>query len=171
MKSLIVYDTKHGASAEVAERIAKAIQGKGGETELLDLREKGAAAAPLGAYDAVVLGGPYYMGTWSKRAKAFAARREADLSGKVLGLFSVGSNAELGDKAAIASLPASLRAAVTASAYVGGRLVFRELGSFERFIVKKVGGSEEDSSTLDLSKAEALGAELAAIAAAKKASK
>jgi menaquinone-dependent protoporphyrinogen oxidase len=157
MKVLVVYDTKHGSSAEVAERIAKAIRDKGGEADSLDLRGKGAKSARLQDYDAVALGGPFYMGMWSRRAKAFASAREAELADKLLGLFAIGNNAELGDAAAKAALPAALSDALVATAYVGGRLEYDRLGRFERFIIRKVTGRAESASTLDLNKAEAFG--------------
>jgi menaquinone-dependent protoporphyrinogen oxidase len=160
MKVLVVYDTKHGSSAEIAERIAKAIRGKGGEAETLDLRGKGARSVKLQGYDAVALGGPFYMGMWSRRAKAFATERETELADKLLGLFAIGNNAELGDKAAQAALPAALSEALVASAYVGGRLEYDKLGRFEKFIIRKVSGKAESVSTLDLAKADAFGAEL-----------
>jgi menaquinone-dependent protoporphyrinogen oxidase len=160
MKVLVVYDTKHGSSAEVAARIAKAIGEKGGEADTLDLRGKGAKSVKLQGYDAVALGGPFYMGMWSRRAKAFATDREKELEDKLLGLFAIGNNAELGDKAAQAALPAALSDALVASAYVGGRLEYDKLGRFERFIIRKVTGKTESVSTLDLAKADAFGAEL-----------
>jgi menaquinone-dependent protoporphyrinogen oxidase len=167
MKSLIVYDTRHGTSKEVAERIAAAIREKGAEAELLDLRARGAKAAPLGAYDEVVIGAPFYMVQWSKRAAAFAKAREAELATKRLGLFAVGSNAELGVEAAKSALPAALAAKIADAAYVGGRVEYQRLGAFERFIVKLVSGAAESSSTLDLGAAEALGAAIGASLAAK----
>jgi menaquinone-dependent protoporphyrinogen oxidase len=167
MKSLIVYDTKHGTSKEVAERIAASIREKGVEVELLDLRERGAAAAPLESYDAVVLGAPFYMTQWSKRATAFAAAREAELAEKRFGLFAVGSTPELGVEAAKAALPAALASKVAEAAYVGGRFDYPSLGAFERFIVKMVSGKAESSSTLDLAAAEALGASIGAALASK----
>jgi menaquinone-dependent protoporphyrinogen IX oxidase len=155
MKILLVFDTKHGTSEEAAGRIAAAVKARGGEAQLLDLRKKGAAAASLSGYDAVALGAPFYMGSWSKRARSFASAREAELLGKRLGVFAVGSNAELGDKAAIATLPAALASKVSASAYLGGRFDMDRLNGFERFIVKMVGGKAESSSTLDFGPVEA----------------
>ena len=160
MKAIIVYDTKHGTSKLVAERVAEAIKGKGGQAELLNLRTQD--APELGAYDAIAIGGPFYMGQWSKRARSFASANSAVLAGKAIGLFSVGTNPELDDATARASLPASVAAAVSASAHVGGRIQFKKLCRLEQFIVKKVTGKAEDSSTLDLDAADALGATLAA---------
>jgi menaquinone-dependent protoporphyrinogen oxidase len=168
MKALIVFDSKHGATEEVAGSIAASVRAKGGRAELLDLRKKGSASAPLAGYDAVALGGPFYMGMWSKRARGFAAAREAELAGLAFGLFAVGSNAELGDRAAAAALPASLAASVAASAYFGGRYDFEKLGALERFIVKKVTGKAESTSSLDLGPAEAFGEKLLRAAEAAK---
>ena len=160
MKTLIVYDTKHGATEEVARRIAGAIRERGAEAELLDLRTKGAEKTSLAGYSAVALGGPFYMGRWSKRAEAFAAAREEELAAKSFALFSLVTNEKLGAAAAKAALPPSL-AAKALSAHFGGRVDYPKLGGFERFIVRMVGGKTESISTLDLEAAAAFGAALA----------
>ena len=167
MKILIVFDTKHGTTLKVATRIADALKAKGTEAELRDLRAKGAAAASLAGYDAVVLGGPFYMGMWSKRARAFAAGRETELAAAGLALFAIGSNAELGDKAAKAALPGTLASGISLSAYFGGSLDYDALGPLERFIVKKVSGKAESSSTLDLAAVDAFAVSLASAKSAK----
>jgi menaquinone-dependent protoporphyrinogen oxidase len=164
MKALIVFDSKHGTTAEMACRIAEAVAANGCPAELLDLRKKGSKSMPLAGYDAVALGGPFYMGIWSKRARAFASARRAELAGKAFGLFAVGSNTELGDKAAAAALPASLADSISASAYLGGRVDIDKVSAFERFIIKKVTGKAESTSTLDLSPIEGFGKRLAVAA-------
>jgi menaquinone-dependent protoporphyrinogen oxidase len=161
VKALIAFDTKHGATEEVAGRIAASIRGRGGEAELLDLRNKGSLSRSLAAYDAVALGAPFYMGQWSKRARAFASARQGELAGKRLALFAVGGNAKLGDRAAKEALPPAVSGSVSFSAYFGGRYDFGGLGAFERFIIKKVTGKTESFSTLDLAAADAFGAKLA----------
>jgi menaquinone-dependent protoporphyrinogen IX oxidase len=161
VKALIVFDTKHGATEEVAGKIAQAVRDKGNEADLLDLRKKESLSLSLEAYDAVALGAPFYMGQWSKRARAFADARQAELAGKRLALFAVGSNAKLGDMAAKAALPTAVSRSVAFSAYFGGRYEFAGLKPLERLIVKKVTGKAESSSTLDLSAAAAFGAKLA----------
>jgi menaquinone-dependent protoporphyrinogen oxidase len=161
MKSLIVFDTKHGATEEIARRIAQAVRGHGGEADLLDLRSEGSSALSLDAYRSVALGAPFYMGRWSKRARAFAAVNQGELAEKRLALFAVGSDAKLGDVAAKAALPGAIADKIAFSAYFGGRFDFNRLGALERFIVKKVTGKAESSSTLDLDATEAFGAKLA----------
>jgi hypothetical protein len=78
------------------------------------------------------------------------------------GLFAIGANPALGDKAARSTLPPTIASAISASAYFGGRLDFDRLGRFERFIVEKVAGTTESSSTLDLSQADKFAAALVA---------
>jgi Flavodoxin len=164
MKSLIVYDTKHGTSREVAERIARAIREQGAEAELLELGSAGAGQRSVAGYDAVAIGAPFYMGQWSRKAVAFATSREAELAGKKLALFAVGANPELGVAAAKAALPAALADEIVASAYMGGRVRMKELGLFERIITRMVSGKSEDSSSLDLAAAESLGRSIAGLA-------
>jgi menaquinone-dependent protoporphyrinogen oxidase len=160
VKALIVFDTKHGATEEIAKRIAQAVRDHRGEADLLDLRTEGSRTPELGAYDAVALGAPFYMGRWSKRARAFAESRQGELGKKRIALFAVGSNAKLGDLAAKASLPKSLADKVAFSAYFGGRFDFNSLGALERRVIKKVTGQAESSSTLDLEATKAFGEKL-----------
>ena len=162
MKALIVFDTKHGATEEVAERIAQAVRDGGCEVDLLDLREKGSLSLSLAPYDTVALGAPFYIGQWSKRARSFAFARQGELAGKRIALFAVGADAKLGDGAAKAALPPAVSSSVAFSAYFGGRFDFNGLKPLERFIVKKVTGRAESSSTLDMDAAAAFGAKLAA---------
>jgi menaquinone-dependent protoporphyrinogen oxidase len=162
MRVLVAYDTRHGSTRDAAERVAEAVRGGGLDAELLDLRSEGAAAIPLEGYGAVALGAPFYMGRWSSRARAFAARRERELKGKAFGLFVLGADPKQGEETVKAALPVSLRGSVLASAYLGGRLDFHALGRFERFVMKMVSGGSSSYSNLDLAKAEGLGRALAA---------
>jgi menaquinone-dependent protoporphyrinogen IX oxidase len=160
VKTLVVFDSKHGATEEVARRIAEGVKGAGGVAVLLDLRVSGAAKASMSGFDAVALGGPTYAGRWSRRASAFAASRETELAGKAFALFAVGNDQEKGAEVAKAALPPALSAKAQ-SAYFGGRIDFPSLGRFERFVVKAVSGKAESASTLDLEGAKAFGARFA----------
>jgi menaquinone-dependent protoporphyrinogen oxidase len=160
VRTLIVFDSKHGATEEVAGKIAEGVRGAGGAAVLLDLRGSGAARASMDGFDAVALGGPSYMGRWSKRASAFASAREAELAGKEVALFVVANDADKAESPAKEAVPPALAGRAQA-AYFGGRIDIQKLGRFERFIMKTVTGKAESVSTLDLEAARAFGAKLA----------
>ncbi len=162
MKTLVVYDTKHGSTREVAETVAESMRSKGAEVALLDLRTKGALRASLDAYGAVVLGAPFYMGRWSTRAARFAKERETELAARRFAFFTLGSTPELQVAGARAALPQSLADAGREAVHLGSKLDYPKLGGFEKFIVKAVSGKAESMSNLDLKGAADFGQRLAA---------
>jgi menaquinone-dependent protoporphyrinogen oxidase len=170
LKTLVVYDTKHGASAEVAERIAAAcgrVQGRSAETLDLrsldrrsDLRASGGAAESLAEYGAVVLGGPVYMGRWAPRISAFASARAGELAGKRLVCFALGSVPGSAADAVRSALPPELGRAADGFYWFGGRVDYPRLGMVEKLIVKAVSGKAESYSALELSAIDVLVASL-----------
>jgi menaquinone-dependent protoporphyrinogen oxidase len=86
MRILVVYASKHGATREIAEHIARALNDKRLDT---DLRPVDGSADPAD-YDAVVLGSAVYFGSWMKEATEFAHRYRSVLVGRPVWLFSSG---------------------------------------------------------------------------------
>lgn len=86
MNVLVAYATRHGATAEIAERIAARLQAAGLPAEARSVSE----VNDVGPYDAVVIGGAAYMFHWLKEATAFAKRHQKELSRRPLWLFSSG---------------------------------------------------------------------------------
>jgi len=84
---VIAYASRHGATEEIAARIACRIADTG---TAVDLRQVDAVGS-LGAYDAVVFGAPVYDQSWPPEADRFADRHRDDLAARPLWLFSVGS--------------------------------------------------------------------------------
>ena len=72
MKVLVAYGTKHGATAEIAEKIGQVLRQAGLPTEVLPADGVG----DLTPYKAVVLGSALYIGRWRKGAKVLAGPRE-----------------------------------------------------------------------------------------------
>ena len=60
MKVLVSAGTKHGATAEIAERIGEVLTTRGFEVEVTDPAEVG----DLDPFDALVLGSAVYAGHW-----------------------------------------------------------------------------------------------------------
>lgn len=86
MKILVAYATRHGATAGIAERIAKILTESGQPAEVRLVEE----VTTIEAYDAVVLGGAAYMFHWLKPAVKFARKHRAALASRPVWLFSSG---------------------------------------------------------------------------------
>ena len=69
MPLLVVYASRHGATAEIAARIATRLVDSGASVNLRPIDE----VETLDAYDAVVLGAPVYGHPWPPEANAFVA--------------------------------------------------------------------------------------------------
>jgi menaquinone-dependent protoporphyrinogen oxidase len=81
---LVAYGTKHGATAEIAEAIGKALREGGLEVDVQRARE----VRSLDPYRVVVLGSAVYAGRW--RGDAMRLLRRPELKDREVWLFSSG---------------------------------------------------------------------------------
>lgn len=148
MKTLILYATKHGAAREIAQRIAKRIDG----ALIYDIKQDG--APPLADYDCIIIGSSVYAGTVHKEVKAFLGRHADSLRKKRLGLFICGMDPSR-EKAELESnfSPDILQAAKAAS-YLGGIFDPKKAGAIERFIIKKIAKITEYTNNINEEKIE-----------------
>jgi menaquinone-dependent protoporphyrinogen oxidase len=86
MAVLVAYASKHGATREIAERVAQTISAAGQQAVARPVT----AAGDLAGYDAFVVGSAVYMGHWQKEAAEFVRRNRAVLAGRPVWLFSSG---------------------------------------------------------------------------------
>lgn len=86
MKVLVAAASKHGATAEIAEAVGKALDGRGLTATVLPAEEVGSVEG----YDAVVLGSGVYTGHWLKPAKELVDRSSDAWAGVPVWLFSSG---------------------------------------------------------------------------------
>lgn len=87
---LVVYATKYGATAEIAEKIGQVLRQAGLSTDVQSLDR----VDNLSAYEAVVLGSAVYIGQWRRKAAAFLKANETVLAEQPLWLFSSGPTGE-----------------------------------------------------------------------------
>ena len=86
MRVLVAYATKHGSTAEVAQRIAGRLRERGLEADATAAEK----VVDVVVYDAVVAGSAVYYGSWLKEASDFVRRHRAWLEERATWLFSVG---------------------------------------------------------------------------------
>ena len=132
MKTLILYATKYGASGDIAQSIAKKMDG----AEVFDL--KSGDIPTLSDFDCVIIGSSIYAGSIRKEAKEFLAKHKNDLSGKVLGLFISGMSESETDNAFKANYPAEILDNAKARVMPGGAFDPKKAGFFAKLIMKAV---------------------------------
>ncbi|MCL1819763.1 MAG: flavodoxin domain-containing protein [Oscillospiraceae bacterium] len=143
MKTLILYATKHGAAREVAQRIAKLIDG----AALHDLKQGGVPS--LAEYDCIIIGGSIYVGMLRKEAKTFLTQNADALRGKRLGLFLCGMQASEEQTFFKSNFPAEILQAAKAASFMGGIFDPKKAGIMERFIVKVAAKQSEYIDNID----------------------
>lgn len=142
MKVLVSAASKHGATAELAQRIGKTLSARGLDATVRPVDETPETAP----YDAVVLGSGVYAGHWLKPARTFVDANAAALRGKRLWLFSSGP---IGDPPKPTEEPADI-AEISANLSVedhrlfNGRLEKARLSFGERAIVWALGAPDGD---------------------------
>ena len=83
---LVVYASKYGATAEIAEKIAQVLRQAGLRTDV----SPAGRIRDLTPYQAVVLGSAVYIGKWLKEAEKFLRANEKALAERQVWLFSSG---------------------------------------------------------------------------------
>jgi len=130
MKTLILYATKHGATAEVAKRIAKGIEG----AVLHDIKQNDIPG--INDFDCVIIGSSLYAGTINKEVKTFLAKYEKDLSTKSIGLFLSGLDNNSSQVFFENNFSQELLTTAKATCFAGGIYDPEKVGWFGRFIMK-----------------------------------
>ncbi|MCK9593272.1 MAG: flavodoxin domain-containing protein [Methanoregula sp.] len=135
---LIAYATKKGSTAEIAQAVAKELQAAGHTADSVEIEQ---VASPQG-YDAVVIGGPMYMGHIDSRVKKFVKRHYPDLARVPVAGFAVGLSAASKDPEGMAWTEKALHASLNplrpvAEAIFAGNLDPEKLSWWQQWTVKK----------------------------------
>lgn len=137
MKTLIVFASKYGATAECAKRIAALLPG---ETVLHRLDE-GECPAPE-EFDGVICGTSIYMGQPRKEMKRFLKTHAAALQKQPLGLFLCciqDVNRSVAEQVDV-SFPRALREHACVLGALGGVVEFDRLRGLDRFMMNLISG-------------------------------
>jgi menaquinone-dependent protoporphyrinogen oxidase len=86
MSILVAYASKHGATGQIAERIAENLREAGKDAEARPVQDAG----DLDGYEGFVLGSAAYMGHWMEDAAVFVRKNQDLLAQAPVWLFSSG---------------------------------------------------------------------------------
>lgn len=90
-QTLIAYATKHGATAEIAEKIGQILMARGCPVDMMPVDQ----VRDLSLYSSVVLGSAVYIGQWRKEAVRFLRANQKVLAQKKVWLFSSGPTGDI----------------------------------------------------------------------------
>lgn len=142
MKVLITASSRHGATAEIAEAIAKEIRRGGFEVELKPPGD----VETLEGYDAVIIGSAVYMTQWTESARALISRFSKELRELPVWAFSCGlagvPSGDVQDPRRVG--PALLQLNAIDHQTFKGRLEFTNLNLRERSIARLGSAPEGD---------------------------
>ena len=86
MRVLVAYASRHGATAEIAEAIGRALRDAGLEVDVVEA----SAVDDVSRYEAVVLGSAVYVGRWLEAARDLVDESGDALAERPVWLFSSG---------------------------------------------------------------------------------
>ena len=86
MTVLVTFASRHGSTAEIAERIGSGLAGAGLAVEVRPVTR----VRDVARYDAVVIGAAAHMFHWMKEATTFVRRHGLDLRRRPVWIFSSG---------------------------------------------------------------------------------
>ena len=138
---LVVYATKYGATAGIAEKIGQVILQAGLETDVLPTD----SVNDLAPYKAIVLGSAVYVGQWRKEAVAFLENNEKTMAKLPVWFFSSGPTGE-GDPVQLmqgwrfpeALQPIADRVQPRDTAFFHGALDMTKLSLAEKLLIKGI---------------------------------
>ncbi len=138
---LVCYGSKHGSTAEIAEKIAQVLRESGLNVDVFQAKK----VNKLETYQAVVLGSGVYIGQWLKEASSFLKIHESELKAKPTWIFSSGPT---GDEDVVTLLqgwtfPKGLQSVVDriqprGLAMFHGNLDSQKMNFIERWMIGKV---------------------------------
>ncbi len=136
---LVAYTTKKGSTAGIAEAVASTLQAAGHTADVFEI----AKLVSLQGYDAVVIGGPLYMGRMDGSLVKFVQRHEQDLARVPVAGFVVCLAAAAKDPEGMAWATKALHDALVplqpvVETVFAGKLDPEKLSWFQRWITKNV---------------------------------
>ncbi len=155
MKTLVVYDTRHGFTQRCVEMLQQEVPGL--DTWLLTNPK----VPEFSQYDQFILGGPVYFGRYSRRLVTFLQKYRDVLKAKPCRFFVVGLSprAAAWDYVKVA-LGDEWADQLNNLSFFGGAIQWDKLSWWEKWLLKTARQIETDASNFDLQEVQKLVGEL-----------
>lgn len=136
MKTAVIYSTKQGTTEKAANYIAEKLEGD--DVEIIKLTRR--KSVNIDKYDRIILGGSIYLGDIQSNMTKFCNDNLDVLLTKTIGLFACGIEPEYirQDGELEMAFPKKLFKHATATAFVGGEIVFDKLNPTQKFITRNM---------------------------------
>lgn len=131
MKTLILYATRHGSTAEAARRIAARMPN-------CDVKNIKTDAFRLADYDRILIGSYIRMGMFDRKIRALLLKEIAVLREKMLGIFVCCCFTENAQTYFQNNVPPQLLETVQATAALGGELDRKKLHGMDKYVANMV---------------------------------
>ena len=134
MKTLIVYTSKYGCTADCAKHLKDKLSC---EVTLTDIG-KSSKELRLDDYDSVIIGGSIYAGRVSKKLRMFCKDNLEALSNKKLGIFLCCASVDESDNYLSSNFPSELISTAKVTKAFGGEIRPDGMSLFDKLIVKAI---------------------------------
>lgn len=131
MKTLILYATRHGSTAEAARRIAARMPN-------CDVKNIKTDVFQLADYDRILIGSYIRMGMFDRKTRALLLKEIAVLREKTLGIFVCCCFTENAQTYFQNNVPPQLLETVQATAALGGELDRKKLHGMDKYVANMV---------------------------------
>jgi menaquinone-dependent protoporphyrinogen oxidase len=152
-KVLVTYSSKHGSTAEIAERIGATLKEAGIDVTIMPVKE----VKDPSAYGAIVLGSASYYGRWRGDAVKFLKKNASRLAGMPAWLFMSGPTGKGDPKELLKGVlyPASLQPVIDTIkprevAAFHGNSSPEHFSGWEKWVLRRVGADAADFRDWDM---------------------
>jgi menaquinone-dependent protoporphyrinogen oxidase len=144
MKTAIIYTSKHGTTAKVAQMIA----GRLNQVLTIDLKKD--KHPDINFFDGIILGTSIYAGTPSKAMQRFCMENLETLKQKRLALFVCGMEPDQTkqQQELANAYPQELYGYAVSKCFAGGEFQFEKMNFFERAIIKRIAKTDKSVSQI-----------------------
>ena len=146
MKTAIIYTSKHGTTAKIAQMIAGRLTGN--QVSVIDLKKD--RCPDIRSFDGIILGTSIYAGASSKTMQRFCKENIKTLAQKRFALFVCGMELdETKQQQELANAyPQELHEYAVSKCFAGGEFLFEKMNFFERAIIKRIAKTDKSVSQI-----------------------